>query len=127
MAKVQLRIEGYVYDHQGEPIPDAKITLPEVGKQVTSREDGRYLFDEVGLEEGEYAIQCSPPEGYQSPENQSIKIEIGQEMIGGVDFRCTPAAMRGEEVSMNEKTQCQGGAAEHAKKPEKIPGVFRQD
>jgi hypothetical protein len=50
MAKMQVRIEGYVYDHQGEPIPGTKITLPEVGKQVTSREDGRYLFDEVGLE-----------------------------------------------------------------------------
>src|SRR5918999_3150702 len=99
MAKMQVRIEGRVYDHQGKPIPGAKITLLEVGEQVTSREDGRYLFDEVGLEEGEYTIQCSPPEGYQSPENQSIKVEVGQEMIG-VDFRCTPAAMRGEEVSM---------------------------
>jgi hypothetical protein len=106
MAKMQVRIEGHVYDHQGEPIPGAKITLLEVGEQVTSREDGRYLFDEVGLEEGEYAIQCSPPEGYQSPENQSIKIEVGQEMIGGVDFRCTPAVMRGE-ASMNKQS---GGA-----------------
>lgn len=110
MAKVQLRIEGYVYDHQGEPIPGAKITLPEVGKQVTSREDGRYLFDEVGLEEGEYAIQCSPPEGYQSPENQSIKIEVGQEMIGGVDFRCTPATMQGE-ASMSKQNQSAGKPA----------------
>lgn len=107
MAKMQVRIEGRVYDHQGEPIPGAKITLLEVGEQVTSREDGRYLFDEVGLEEGEYAIQCSPPEGYQSPENQSIKIEVGQEMIGGVDFRCTPAAMLGE-ASMNKQNQHPG-------------------
>ncbi|GAA1825790.1 collagen binding domain-containing protein [Microlunatus capsulatus] len=70
-------VEGTVADVAGDPVADAEVTLEPTTTDAdavtaTSDEDGRFVVP--GLEPGPYRATLDPPEGYRTPEGQTVVV-----------------------------------------------------
>jgi hypothetical protein len=58
------RFGGVVRDSSGEPVADAWIALPELGKMTSSDREGRFLFD--GLRPGDHKVEARTASGEEA-------------------------------------------------------------
>ena len=55
------RFGGVVRDSSGEPVADAWVALPDLGKMTSSDREGRFLFD--GLRTGDHKVEARTASG----------------------------------------------------------------
>ncbi|MEO8690346.1 MAG: Pvc16 family protein [Solirubrobacteraceae bacterium] len=58
------RFGGVVRDSSGEPVADAWVVLPELGKMTSSDREGRFLFD--GLRPGDHRVEARTASGEEA-------------------------------------------------------------
>jgi Pvc16 N-terminal domain/Carboxypeptidase regulatory-like domain len=58
------RFGGVVRDSSGEPVADAWVALPDLGKMTSSDREGRFLFD--GLRPGDHKVEARTASGEEA-------------------------------------------------------------
>jgi Pvc16 N-terminal domain/Carboxypeptidase regulatory-like domain len=58
------RFGGVVRDSSGEPVADAWVVLPDLGKMTSSDREGRFLFD--GLRPGDHKVEARTATGEEA-------------------------------------------------------------
>ena len=58
------RFGGVVRDSSGEPVADAWVVLPDLGKMTSSDREGRFLFD--GLRPGDHRVEARTASGEEA-------------------------------------------------------------
>jgi hypothetical protein len=80
-----LRFGGVVRDSSGEPVADAWVALPELGKMTSSDRQGRFLFD--GLRPGDHKVEARTASGEEAS-------GVAKVPGGGVDLELGGARRR---------------------------------
>jgi hypothetical protein len=79
------RFGGVVRDASGEPVADAWVALPELGKMTSSDREGRFLFD--GLRPGDHKVEARTASGEEAS-------GVAKVPGGGVDLELGGARRR---------------------------------
>ena len=79
------RFGGVVHDPDGNPVADAWVVMPDLGRFATSDRDGRFLFD--GVRGGEYRVVARNAAGEEAA--ATVKVPGG-----GVDLELGGARRR---------------------------------
>jgi hypothetical protein len=79
------RFGGVVRDASGEPVADAWVALPELGKMTSSDREGRFLFD--GLRPGDHTVEARTASGEEAS-------GVAKVPGGGVDLELGGARRR---------------------------------
>jgi len=79
------RFGGVVRDSSGEPVADAWVALPELGKMTSSDREGRFLFD--GLRPGDHKVEARTASGEEAS-------GVAKVPGGGVDLELGGARRR---------------------------------
>ena len=58
------RFGGVVRDANGEPVADAWVALPDLGKMTSSDRQGRFLFD--GVRSGDHRVEARTTTGEEA-------------------------------------------------------------
>jgi hypothetical protein len=74
-----------VRDASGEPVADAWVALPELGKMTSSDREGRFLFD--GLRPGDHTVEARTASGEEAS-------GVAKVPGGGVDLELGGARRR---------------------------------
>jgi hypothetical protein len=79
------RFGGVVRDSSGEPVADAWVALPDLGKMTSSDREGRFLFD--GLRPGDHKVEARTASGEEAS-------GVAKVPGGGVDLELGGARRR---------------------------------
>jgi hypothetical protein len=79
------RFGGVVRDSSGEPVADAWVVLPDLGKMTSSDREGRFLFD--GLRPGDHKVEARTATGEEAS-------GVAKVPGGGVDLELGGARRR---------------------------------
>jgi hypothetical protein len=79
------RFGGVVRDSSGEPVADAWVVLPDLGKMTSSDREGRFLFD--GLRPGDHKVEARTAAGEEAS-------GVAKVPGGGVDLELGGARRR---------------------------------
>jgi hypothetical protein len=79
------RFGGVVHDAGGEPVADAWVALPDLGKMTSSDREGRFLFD--GLRPGDHKVEARTASGEEAS-------GVAKVPGGGVDLELGGARRR---------------------------------
>jgi len=79
------RFGGVVRDSSGEPVADAWVALPDLGKMTSSNREGRFLFD--GLRPGDHKVEARTASGEEAS-------GVAKVPGGGVDLELGGARRR---------------------------------
>jgi Pvc16 N-terminal domain/Carboxypeptidase regulatory-like domain len=74
------RFGGVVRDSSGEPVADAWVALPDLGKMTSSDREGRFLFD--GLRPGDHKVEARTASGEEASgvakvPGEGVDLELG--------------------------------------------------